>query len=169
MSASSYIPTEASAVTRAADNVSRVLGDEFNVNEFTLFVDFIMRAETSDSAYFFDIGRLTSTLNNLLLWKPTGGTLRLNYFASTSQGVSNSNIDTPQRVRAAVVFNKTNKTARLFTNGVAHSTINITTLGLDPTSARFAYLGSNFNNDVITYRIFPKELSHVECIELTKV
>jgi hypothetical protein len=36
---SSYIPTEASAVTRLADNVSRALGAEFNPNEGSLFID----------------------------------------------------------------------------------------------------------------------------------
>jgi hypothetical protein len=36
----SYIPTEAAQVTRAADNCVRVLGDEFNPNQFSVFFDY---------------------------------------------------------------------------------------------------------------------------------
>ena len=37
---SSYIPTAGAQVTRAADSCVRVLGDEFNKDAFTLFVEF---------------------------------------------------------------------------------------------------------------------------------
>jgi hypothetical protein len=45
--ASSYIPTVASAVTRAADTVVRTLGDEFNAGEFTIVV-----AASTDATVF---------------------------------------------------------------------------------------------------------------------
>lgn len=35
----SYIPTEGAAVTRAADNPTRVLGDEYNRSDFTLYAE----------------------------------------------------------------------------------------------------------------------------------
>ena len=166
---SSYIPTQASAVTRAADSMSRVLGDEFNPNEFSVYLDFISKAETSQTVYFFDVGRLNNTVNNILLWKPAGLGIRLQYFADTTQGTSSSNITTPQRVKAVIVFNKANKTAQLFTNGVANSVINITTLALDPTTFRFPYAGSNYNSEIEKVVIYPKALTSSEAIELTRI
>lgn len=58
---SSYIPTTDSPVTRAADNVSRVLGDEFNPSEFTIHGDFVFTSVVGFQRVF----QLDDDSNNL--------------------------------------------------------------------------------------------------------
>lgn len=54
-SASSYIPTTNSSATRSADSVYRLLGDEFNVFEGTLFFDFEIK-DPKENRFFFSLG-----------------------------------------------------------------------------------------------------------------
>jgi len=54
-SASSYIPTTSASATRSADSVYRLLGDEFNAFEGTLFFDFEIE-DPKENRFFFSLG-----------------------------------------------------------------------------------------------------------------
>lgn len=65
-SPSSYIPTTDSPVTRAADNVSRVLGDEFNPSEGTLYAEFYPGLDDTNSQVIFGVSDGTGSNRTLM-------------------------------------------------------------------------------------------------------
>jgi len=52
---SSYIPTAGTQVTRAADNCVRVLGDEFNPNQWSIYLDASMAENSNNFQYIFNL------------------------------------------------------------------------------------------------------------------
>ena len=175
---SSYIPTAASAVTRAADIVSRVLGDEFNNDEFSLFAEgwaVIPRSGTSSS-----LGVLTSangTTAELANLRINSSAFVLEY-RSNNEFLSSSGIphslppDSTQYLKMIISGNKDR--AFLVVNGVKSSDY---VGGVVPTfsevyigARRATGLGGDKKQVAITkFKVYPKALSEQECIQLTKV
>ena len=59
----SYIPTAGTQVTRAADDCVRVLGDEFNPNQWSIYLDATLAEDPSNFQYLFNLQGSGSTLN----------------------------------------------------------------------------------------------------------
>lgn len=72
MRPSSYIKTEGSPVTRAADNVSRVLGGEFNASEGVIFIGTALRIQSGNNPNLW-----CASNNNRIRAEFAGGSLRL--------------------------------------------------------------------------------------------
>ena len=175
MRASSYIPTEASAVTRAADNVSRVLGDEFNPSEFSLYIEYeISKYATTNFASvigvsannYVGIGYNSSTNQNTNIFVSIGG-------ISFSTNLPDS-IRTPygDRVKLIVSF-KAGQPYVISSKGLSvHSDVALPDLS---SISKMLYLGSRFGTSFLMsghikdFKIYPRALSEQEAIELTKV
>jgi hypothetical protein len=69
----SYIPTTGAQVTRAADNCVRTLGDEFNPESFTVFVDWSDYEGDTDNPGFFALDTGNDTLSSALYVFSSGG------------------------------------------------------------------------------------------------
>jgi hypothetical protein len=165
----SYIPTAGTQVTRAGDNCVRVLGDEFNKDAFTLFVEFeesgpfdelvsyavLSQDQMASTKGFFAIQR-RDNYNSL--------GLRLNNGGFTT-------IDTPASVglkKAAAAYQNGEVTFCL--NGVILGSQNnvrtndITSLFLGKFDNTAPTAGLTLNKEL---RIFPTALSDAELITLT--
>ena len=167
---SSYIPTEASAVTRAADNVSRVLGDEFNANEGVIYFK-IKTAGISSAGVV--VGTNLANMNFLLDTSAgTGFRLDLRDIGgglNTLSGVGGSS----DRIGAVekFLFKYQNKIFYVFINGLFvgqypyTGNFNITSLRLGSRSG----VSGVANVDFEDFKYFPKALSQSECEELTRI
>lgn len=181
---SSYIKTEDSPATRSADNVSRVLGEEFNRNECTLYCEFYydrpsrdpegvlvtypifgINDETDTSSYGFkaQVYGLSGVTQGILRWDDGTAT------AETALPVKGWN-------RLAIAFNSSGSSISLngtysFSSGTAPDTLldDLTHLYFTPkfiagTGARYRRLEATFGDT----RLYPRALSEAELVELTK-
>ena len=166
---SSYIPTEASAVTRAADNVSRVVGDEFNNDEGTLFLELggeVVPSSATDFGYIYRLFDGTSANRIFAVRRRSGGYS----FYITADGVqqdSFTNLPLGQINKVAVVYSKANNTCATYVDGVLRNSgtfagfsSNLTELQLGIGIGGVEFKGVKF---------YPKALSDAECQELTKI
>ena len=173
---SSYIPTQASAVTRAADTVSRVLGDEINKSEWTVLVDFDFKYGTVGSPHIFSLSTSVvssgSPRSSIRINNSTGG-WAWQLLSDDSSVLLNTSTGLPN-------FNQgRNKLCYSYKNGAAVLSLNGQAVTLTP-----AFTDKAFNNlaafwitsnapmsnySVIDTRIYPKYLPEQECIQLTKV
>ena len=176
VTASSVIRGEASAVTRAADNVSRVLGDEFNKSEWTVFVDFDFKYGTVGTRHIFALSESDSSSaaprSSIRIGDSTGGWV-WQLISDDNSVLLSTNAGLPN-------FNQgKNKLCYSYKNGAAVLSLNGQATVLTP-----AFTDKTFNNltkfwitssnpasnySVIDTRIYPKYLPESECIQLTKV
>ena len=171
---SSYIPTEASAVTRAADSVSRVLGDEFNASEFTFITEFVPRLSVGAVYYCIDSNNANS---RLFLWVNPNSTellrlgLRLENTVAIEDVVLGAlNLDTKTKI--GILVSDNSSTIKIFRDGVLVDTRTYsgTTVG---NLTRLSFTGRSGglfpNAEYGKSQIYPKVLSDQECQELTKI
>ena len=161
----SYIPTAGTQVTRAADNCVRVLGDEFNQNEFTLFAVFTILG-TGDGAI---IGTNSSTITPAFLGEGTNEVII--DFREFDGGFykSGSHIIVGQEYNLAFSWN--GEVAKIFLDGALILTTGSTASNLFGTTTLFG-LGKQGSGRVINvinkdFQIFPTTLSDAELITLT--
>lgn len=164
--ASSYIPTQASTVTRNADKLSSSLNLGFN---YTLFIDLVSLVSFSNNQYCGDFKSASGTQGLFII--TTGDNLRYTIYYNDNLIL---HMDSPyihnvgDRVKAAIV--KNGSLYKLFVNGVLVSVKNYTA----PTneSINNILLPQNFD-DINTLRLnqfmaFPV-LTDNEAIYLTKI
>ena len=163
---SSYIPTQASQVTRAADNVSRVLGDEFNSSSFSWYLDFEL---LQLKGVFFGMG---STFNNTFYSSSNSISTR-----DAGENLGSQDYTYVINNRYRMILTYSNGTYKTYLNGVLLATRTgsaqrvdylRTVIGgapweINPTT------GNNSNIKVYSHKTYPKALSDQECINLTKV
>jgi hypothetical protein len=172
--ASSYIPTTSAQVTRAADNVVRTLGDGFNPNEFSFFVDLQTISVSSNQPYLIDMSNGTSQ-QRILLYKSSGSasptlgyTLRF-VIGGVITSVVNQLI--PFDTKKLMITVSQTKIST-YANGIK-ITDYANVVGI-PTIDR-VHLGSSFqgtlhNNTTFNgFKIYPKALTDEVCIALTRL
>ena len=175
MGASSYIKTEASAVTRVADNVSRVLGDEFNGGEFSLLMDLNASTNRMPSANADFYGSLNngSYSNNISLVKLVGRTdlsvlCRVNNAATYSLDLNVSN------GKIAFAYSVNTNNLRVFVNGQKVDDATPSAVLRSELITRLSIFtdglsGIKSSGSIRKSCLYPKALSDQEAIELTKV
>jgi hypothetical protein len=171
---SSYIPTEASAVTRLADNVSRTLGAEWNPNEGSFHFKFSYLA--TPSRMLIDIGDGTNNNNIRLLNNSVGSALEFGY--------RNANVGSPSaatgityvqgKVYSIVVTFKLGL-VQVFEAGVLRLSVTtfpsvppVTTLSFG-SRADGSVLTRNSSINAVDYVYYPRALSQAEAQALTKI
>jgi len=150
----SYIPTAGTQVTRAVDNCSRALGDEFNPKSCTIY----FRGTVTDTVgYVFSIGgfrcRRDAGVNFIIL-------------GADNTLVSSATVPIKDEFLFAFTYDSTSSTMTLVINGVAASATQTTDLN------NFLSVGSfngvqAANGTIKDFRIFPTALSETELITLT--
>lgn len=172
---SSYIPTQASAVTRIADNVSRVLGSEWNSQEGTLYAEFRVPPRTNPLRDQVIFGFSPQTLERFMIEFSAAGRIRARNIEN-SNGVQDvfvnlSNVDefVGQIVKVAFSNNGSEISASINGQPVVKNTIRRIAQGNEIFIGRRGGVERAQNLDMKNARYFPKALSDSELIELTKV
>lgn len=165
---SSYIPTTDAPVTRAADNVSRALGEEFNPREGTLYAEFYPGLDNTDSQVIFGVSDGTSS--NRTLMRHTYANNKRILFLSVRGGVvsfrQEANVLVEGLNKVALSYNQSGWT--LAANGYTHTLSDVTGDVVATTAHLSNAPGSNQDNSAKgTVRYIPRALSESELIELT--
>jgi len=165
-SPSSYIPTAGTQVTRAADDCVRVLGDEFNPNEGTVYVEFKVLTVPLDTTILVSFNDGTTSNRALEIGFKDNGALQI--FTS---GVSPSNTlpyVVGQTYRIATSFNDTKMGVAV--DGVLDSQNGApTATGLNQIQVgKLAGLASSDATAIVKdLQYFPTALTEAELITLT--
>ena len=166
---SSYIKTEASAVTRLKDEcLNGGDSDLFNITEGTFFVD--VTPYKSDSS-FTSISLNDDSANNRVEMFFYGGTNQVRFvLAGGGSGLSLDNYETityNARNKMAVTFN--GSTAKVYLNGsLEHTDTSIDAMiGLDRLEFTLFNGTLNFEGKVHDTRVYDRVLTEAEAIELT--
>ena len=174
---SSYIPTQASAVTRLADNVSRVLGDEINKSEWTMFIDFdFAYGMSAGASHILAISSNTESgglpRSSIRIGDQTGS-WGWQVFSDDNSLLINTRSSLPPLTKGR------NKLCYSYKNGVGVLSLNGQSVSLTP-----AFTNKTFNNltrlwitsnvPSTNYAIrntnyYPKALSSEEMVELTRI
>jgi len=171
---SSYIPTTSAQATRAADSVVRTLGDEFNPNEFSFFVDLQTISVSPNSPYIFDASNGTNQ-QRILMFKasatalPTAGyVLRFTVNGTTATIINPAAVFDTKKIMITVSSTKVSA----YADGVklADYTNVIGIPAIDRVHLGSAYTNTSHNNSVFNgFKIYPKALSDEVCIALTRL
>ena len=176
---SSYIPTGgSSAVTRAADNVSRVLGDEYNSSEGSVVTECQFNRSLSVGSHFLiDISDGGNADANRLQITRTGGDIFLRYNLSLSgTQIYETNVaQVNSGVNYKIAYKFKSGEQKVFLNGELVFTGNHGSLpvfsnpnmSLNGRAVNFAIPLSSVNYRAINY--YSKALSDIECEELTRI
>jgi hypothetical protein len=171
--ATSYIPTVASQVTRAADSAS-MIGNNFarwyNVSEGTLFADGINGGGLSDTTYNdFIFQANDGSFVNIIGLSWTGSSTRSTVRANNvSVGLAGGSSGPAASYKAAMVY-KTNDTA-ISLNGAAVVTASSVTV---PTGLNQARIGGRFNGTgffcghIKRIAYYPRRLANTELQGIT--
>ena len=163
---SSYIPTEASAVTRAADNVSRVLGDEFNANEFSVYCDFSVGSGFFPAAFHFGDG---TSSNRIILHRPEiNSTLNTSFVLRVVVVGVTQTLVIPSSAKKAVITYKAG-IYKAYANGVLIGSLSAALPPISVNTIGKGHSSEYCNGTIMDYKVFPKVLSDQECQELTKI
>ena len=173
MGASSYIKTEASAVTRAADNVSRVLGDEIDSNRHTIYVEVTKFTLDSQSLKYFFLNDDSVTSTGTTWFGLTLRTdNRIVFRSSNEESITRSFTNFPDIIKCVITYDSYAGTAKFVVNGevISNNITGLPTL----TGNRYLKVGRhinlpNHNTAFARIKLYPTILSEQECIELTKV
>ena len=172
---SSYIPTEASAVTRAADNVSRVLGDEFNPSEGTIVIDML---HSPNFAGLIKISDALTLADGLVIESLSSGTVRVR--SRDSAGDYNEiivgSVPIGSRFRVAVSY----RSGEFLEGSLNGGEVISTSVAFEFEGSENLYLGNGgldgsnrdaryLNNGIVLVKLMPRKVSSQELIQLTKV
>ena len=173
---SSYIPTEDSAVTRAADNVSRVLGDEFNQEQWTWCTEFNPYKMRNPAAGISLLGLgnpalgFSSTSNVYFSYAAGSSGLSLNTpFQSTS---ANNLVSSVEDRVYKITISYDGERLRSFVDGVKvndRAVSKIEGISWLKVGSPWSTGVSNRTFDTKKLRFYPKALSDIECEELTRI
>jgi hypothetical protein len=163
----SYIKTEASTVTRVADQITRTLGNEFNPFEGTLFAEGVFSENREQVFLSLSDGTLDNRVQVGLssTGRPVG-------FINTA-GVTEFNQDLDlgdlRNTTVKVALSYKNNSAFIVANGVA-SAIDASVALPTVTNMRVGSIDATtsvYNGTISTAQYYPKALSEAECIALT--
>ena len=162
----SYIPTAGTQVTRAADNCVRMLGDEFNPSEGTIYFEGVIVPSTAGGTEAFNthFGLFISTSNRV-----SGlfgdGSIRL-YTGTNITDYNLSGFEVGQAVKAAISYS--GQSIVLVVNGVvvANTTGDFDASVFDSFSVSNTG-GESEPSQSINRSLFPEALSEAELITLT--
>jgi len=161
---SSYIPTAGAQVTRAADNCVRVLGQEFNPDEGTLFVE-AYAPDTDVFGFTAIVGTLSSQRISAYF---TNGTARAQVRGVVSVTEVTKNVVPGELVKFAIAYN--NNTSRNFAsvNDVSGVLTNsFSGVGSELVLGDQSPSGYRLNSAIADFKLFPTALSDAELITLT--
>ena len=167
MGASSYIKTEASAVTRAADNVSRVLGDEFNTSgKGSVYFEVDKWPSGGSNTRFMTIGVLGSFFDRIVV-RGSGAS----WLIQTSGSSPSPAFIEGQPYK--VLYKWDGLSFKAFANGLKVIDITLISPFINATNIQFNR-GQGVQDTppslaVGGYKYYPKSLSDQECQELTKL
>ncbi|WP_434222575.1 phage head spike fiber domain-containing protein, partial [Limnospira platensis CENA597] len=173
---SSYIPTQASAVTRAADNVSRVLGGEFNPSEMTVYTHIKGGYTPPSFCTLLVLSKSNTSFNadRIIINLATTGWIRLegSNIVSSAIVTPTSFFQSNEEIKYALTLG--NNTIKLFVNG---SQIGTSVALKDASDLVFVRpCGGAWENSLIPsrlntkdFRYYPKALPESECLALTKL
>ena len=165
----SYIPTAGTQVTRAADDCVRVLGDEFNSNEWTIYLHYSARGYSFDQGgqIFFSISD-GSPNEYLGLYNRNGyNPAIVLFFGDDLEFVSNLLSLTVDEVRVGITYTNgvysicINGNNPQNFNGQFSEVFNVLSIG------RGVSAESTMNGEYKDLRLFPTALSEAELITLT--
>ena len=166
---SSYIPTAGTQVTRAADDCVRVLGDEFNPNEWTIYLHYSARGYSFDQGgqVFFSIS--DGSQNEYLgLYNRNGyNPAIILFYGGDLEFVSNHLSLTVDEVRVGITYTNgvysicINGNNPQNFNGQFSEVFNVLSIG------RGVSAESTMNGEYKDLRLFPTALTDAELITLT--
>jgi hypothetical protein len=163
----SYIKTEASTVTRVADQITRTLGGEFNPNEGTLYAEGVFVQNTSQAFILLHDGTNNNRIQLSLsaTGRPVGFINKSNVI-QFNQDVNLGNISNT-KVKLAISYKE--NSAFIVANGVA-SAVDTTVelpvvdrMRVGSIEATTAVL----NGTIADAQYYPRALTQAECIALT--
>jgi hypothetical protein len=167
--ATSYIKTEASAVTRNADVISKTgISDLIGQTEGTVFLSFDWRGNLQNPSRLFQFNNGTSSSDFFINVSTTTGFIELYVNNILKNTLSNKADDTKK-----IIFRYTHNSLKIFINGqsvyssdetVTFASLNTINIGSSNiTSGRI----SNFSFD--NFLVFKTALTDDECINLTTI
>ena len=161
---SSYIPTAGAQVTRAADNCVRVLGQEFNPDEGTLFVE----AYAPDTDVFGFTAIVGTLSNQRISAYFTNGTARAQVRGVVSVTEVTKNVVPGELVKFAIAYN--NNTSRNFASINAVSgvlTNSFLSAGSDLHVGKQSKDSKYLSVPLARIKLYPTALSDAKLITLT--
>ena len=165
--ATSYIPTNGAPVTRAADDVSRTLGGEFNAEQGTVLVSF-------DTPINYTGYKFAATLGDSNLDRVSIGLLPGTVAFSQVRGSSDMtkvevNVTPGSKVFGAVSYNNVTGDCAFAVNGVSNVGVNTFTTN-NPRLLIGSQISSDKLSSIVNYcKYIPRALSAAELEELTAI
>lgn len=161
--ATSYVKTEAAAVTRLADSAYKDgIGSLFGTNVGTFFVDAEGPFFDGNAAYLFDLSDNSSaTVNRFAMYSVASNTMAL-----FTNGSTNFTASVTARKKIALIWNGTN--TKVYLNGakvvdITHANANPTSINLNSRFTDAEYGNSKFSQVMA----FKTALTEAQAIELT--
>jgi len=158
----SYIPTAGAQVTRATDDCVRTLGDEFNADEYTIFVDVSTKVDVSTNTIYD-----SSESPHRLQLRVSNGTINLISFPDNNINISLGAYAEGSRTKVGVSLSKKLGLLQWSYNGSSGSE-SITQTAID--QLFFGARPNGGERGSFTYKgvtLFPTALSDAELITLT--
>ena len=158
----SYIPTAGTQVTRAADDCVRVLGDEFNADEYTIFVDVSNKVDFNNDTIYD-----SSESPHRLQLRVSNGTINLISLPDNNINISLGAYAEGSRIKVGVSLSKKLGLLQWSYNGSSGSE-SITQTAID--QLFFGARPNGGERGSFTYKgvtLFPTALSDAELITLT--
>jgi len=158
----SYIPTAGAQVTRAADDCVRVLGDEFNADEYTIFVDVSNKVDFNNDTIYD-----SSESPHRLQLRVSNGTINLISLPDNNINISLGAYAEGSRIKVGVSLSKKLGLLQWSYNGSSGSE-SITQTAID--QLFFGARPNGGERGSFTYKgvtLFPTALSDAELITLT--
>jgi hypothetical protein len=160
----SYIPTAGTQVTRAADDCVRTLGDEFNPNQWSIYLDATLAEDPSNFQYLFNLqGSVSTDATGIQI---TNTYVRIRADDSTTYRQLNADNQGPHKY--AIAFDGARYIIvrdGVSTGWVAGDAIGLTTVGfpLRLSDSLVSTSGAIYRD----FRIIPTAISEAELITLT--
>lgn len=185
---SSYIPTEASQATRAADVVSRTLGDQFNPYEVTMTWEGSLISgdgnQSFQSLHSLTDGGVTNSRTYVLTWDEAGGRLRFFTYNADNEASAGAAVNTQSGlyqsgdyVSIAASYSRNEGVLILAVNGELIGSISYdVTDRMDEINTQLLCCGlrglsdqGNTTAKTVSAKYIPRALSAAELQEMTKL